>query len=137
MSTDPAAELATFDPDGRVFPDVGVWVQQWLAPSLSLQITGDGRGVVFCAQWWDHDPVVVRLVALWEAWEDAVAAATMSTWWVQHADPHLRALCDGEIGPMRRCSRDRHIRTPSLTTEPVPAGWLDADGSWGPQTPGS
>ena len=125
------AKHAGKEPDTR-FTDVAAWVQQWLAPSLSMHVQGDGRGTVFCPQWWDHDPVVVRLTALWEAWEKASAAKTQSTWWVQHADPHLKALCDGETGPMRRCGEHRHVPTRSLHTIPAPAGWLDQLTNRGP-----
>ncbi|GAB2917880.1 hypothetical protein GCM10027047_14500 [Rhodococcus aerolatus] len=133
MSTDQDDQddqLASLDPQtstkpSTVFPDLGAWVEGQLAPSLSMHITGDGRGRVFCPQWWDHDAVVIRLAALWEAWETAKTSRTMSTWWVQHADPHLKVLCDGETGPMRRCSEHRHVPTRTLLTVPTPAGWLD------------
>jgi hypothetical protein len=145
VSTDPGDQLAAVagrvdlvtgggevQTQTTVFPDVAVWVHQWLAPSLSMHVTGDGRGRVFCPQWWDHDAVVVRLAALWEAWEKAVVDKATSTWWVQHADPHLRAMCDGETGPMRRCTEHRHVPTRTLTVLPVPAGWLDQSASRGP-----
>ena len=129
---DPAADGGAQPTHPTVFGDFATWVHQWLAPSLSMHITGDGRGRVFCPQWWDHDAVTVRLAALWEAWEKAVVDKTTSTWWVQHADPHLRALCDGETGPMRRCSEHHHVPTRTVTVLPVPTGWLDKTTNRGP-----
>ena len=112
-------------PKPPVFTDVAMWVERWLAPSLSIQLTGDGRGLVWCPQWWAHKPVAVRLHHLWLAWEEAKRIDTMSDWWVSHADPHLKELCDGEVGPMRRCSEYRHIPTKGLTVMPAPDGWAE------------
>lgn len=130
-STLPAGDPPQVDaPDGKkgpppVFTDVASWVQGWLAPTVSFQITGDGRGLVWCRQWWLHKPVAVRLQHLWLAWEQARRSDTMSEWWVSHADPHLRELCDGETGPMRRCSEHRHVPTRSLLVTPAPDGWAE------------
>lgn len=121
---DNAADTSETD-EGNAFPDVEEWVRRWLAPALAPQLTGDGRGLVFCPQWWAHKPVTIRLHALWTAWEQARRTQTLSTWWVSHADPHLRVLCDGENGPMRYCASDRHIPTPSLAVIAAPAEWLD------------
>ncbi|NKW34504.1 DUF4913 domain-containing protein [Rhodococcus hoagii] len=57
---------------------------------------------VWDAHWWRHSEVVARLTALWWAFEDARAArcdrAAMSGWWVDHCEPHLKVLLDGESG---------------------------------------
>jgi hypothetical protein len=107
------------------FVDVEEWVRLWLAPALAPHLTGDGRGLVFCERWWAHNPVVIRVHALWQAWEQARRAGTMSTWWVSHADPNLRAVCDGETGPMRHCGPGHHIPTRTLVVVAAPAGWQE------------
>ena len=109
------------------FTDTEDWVSRWLAPALAFKLTGDGRGLVFCERWWAHRPVAVRFNALWEAWEQARRAGTMSTWWISHADPTLRAVCDGETGPMRHCDNGHHHPTAIITVVRAPEGWADLD----------
>ncbi|MET8751684.1 DUF4913 domain-containing protein [Streptomyces sp. NPDC004667] len=43
---------------------------------------------------------------LWLAWERLRLESMlgMTTWWVQHADPHLRILMDPARGPFAGCS---------------------------------
>ncbi|MFE2267672.1 DUF4913 domain-containing protein [Streptomyces lavendulae] len=36
----------------------------------------------------------------------------MTTWWVQHADPHLRILMDPKQGPFADCSPEGHTQSP-------------------------
>lgn len=103
------------------------WVEQWFAPCVAVRLTGDGRGLTWCARWWAHDAVAVRLHALWMAWEAARRdsdTAAMSSWWTRHADPHLRVILDGETGPMWQCSPTQHHPVPALPTLPTPTGWL-------------
>jgi hypothetical protein len=78
--------------------------------------------------------VVVRLNALWSAWEAAKASddgAAMSGWWVHHADPQLRTMLDAEHGPMYQCTREVHVATPPMRKKLVrpPAGWFDDPGA--------
>ncbi len=103
------------------------WVEQWFAPCVAVRLTGDGRGLTWCAQWWAHDAVAVRLHALWMAWEAARSdsdTAAMSGWWTRHADPHLRNILDGETGPLWQCSPTHHHPLAALPTLPTPAGWF-------------
>ncbi len=109
------------------YGDVGEFVTQWLAPVLAAKLTGEGRGKTWCAQWWRHREAGVRLHALWRGWEAARRSdddTAMSAWWVYHADAHLRALCDGENGPMWRCTPTEHRQVAAFPTVPVPAGWF-------------
>ncbi|MBJ8342894.1 DUF4913 domain-containing protein [Antrihabitans sp. YC3-6] len=126
----PASEKVEKEPEPDVFADVGEFVEHWLAPVLAGKLLGGGRGRTWCRQWWRHREVSVRLHALWRGWEGARRSEeplAMSSWWVQHTDPHLRALCDGEAGPMWRCTPEAHVDIPAYPTIPVPAGWFDAD----------
>jgi hypothetical protein len=59
--------------------------------------------------------------AIWRAWEHLrlEPALGVSTWWLNHADPHMRALMDKE-GPFKKCAYDGHKppRTPGLAALP-------------------
>lgn len=111
------------------FRNVGDFVDHWLLPTLTgkLAAAGGSGSRVWCAQWWRHLPVAIRLTALWRSWEAARASGApdaMSPWWLHHADPHLRMLCDGDNGPMYRCG-SRHHDLPPYPSTPVPPGWFD------------
>jgi len=113
-------ELATTEDTTSTdaYPHVEKWVQEWFAPVVAVRLAaGDtGRGLTWCAPWWAHPGVAARLHALWQAWEAARQsrdAAAMSSWWTSHADHHLRALLDGEHGPMWRCSPTQHRPSPT------------------------
>lgn len=126
-ATEVAAESPATEKAVDIYGDVGQWVQGWFAPSMAGKVTGEGMGVAWCPQWWRHEAVAVRLHALWQAWEVACRdpdEAALSGWWVGHADPHLRALTNGENGPMGRCTTERHRPTASWPSVPAPAGWF-------------
>ena len=60
----------------------------------------DGRTRCWAAEWWRYDEAVIRLEALWRAWEHLRQdpALGMSVWWRDHADHHMPALMDPD-GP--------------------------------------
>ena len=104
------------------FTNCADWVTQWLCPNLEREIK---RTFEWCPQWWDHPEAVQRIEALWRAWEffRYADATGMSTWWTDHADPHLAVLCNPDIGPFGHChtTHGRDI-SPLRTTEP-PDDW--------------
>ena len=110
----------------EVFDSFVEWVEVWLAPTITRKLVGRGRGLTWCGQWWRHREAVLRLQATWRAWEAAIAegGVAVSAWWVQILDPNLRALLDGEHGPMYRCAGSAHTEAPGLDTAPVPAHWF-------------
>lgn len=66
---------------------------------------------VWCPEWWRHPEAIARLAALWRAFEylSTDPGLGMSTWWLGHADPHLRSLMDPEFGPFAVCDpREGH-----------------------------
>lgn len=108
------------------YSDVGQWVTRWLGNVLEARRVG-GCGHVICPQWWEHPVVVLRLYALWRAWEQAARRDDMSTWWVYHYDTHARVLFDAASGPMYAC-RDGHraaaYRPPHMVADSwTPPGW--------------
>lgn len=60
--------------------------------------------------WADHPGVVLRLTALWHAYESfrREPGAGFSRWILEHLDPHLEALLNVD-GPFAGCSESRHV----------------------------
>jgi Domain of unknown function (DUF4913) len=108
---------------------LAAWVEQIFAPMIERRVDL-GRGRTWCARWWDHPEAAVRLDALRLAWYELTApdqaggdpGAGYSAWWINHVDPHLITLLDGDTGPMSGCRPDRHSASPVpvLRTEPAP-----------------
>lgn len=124
-------ESASDAADANAYLDVGDWVQEWCAPTIAVRLSGGdtGRGLTWCAQWWTHQGVAIRLQALWQAWETARRSqdtAAMSTRWTNHADPHLRTLLARQHGPQWRCSSTQHHPIPHLPVMPSPPGWFNS-----------
>ncbi|MEV7562287.1 DUF4913 domain-containing protein [Streptomyces sp. NPDC089795] len=108
-------ELAEF-----YFADVFIFVTDYLAAMIRRPL--DGTSATWCPSWWEHPEAGARLSALWLAWEHLRhdAALGMTTWWIQHADPHLKVLMDPRQGPFAACSPEGHAREPlgPLPVEP-------------------
>jgi len=61
----------------------------------------------WCPEWWRHDEAVLRLFALWRAYEALRRddqGLGLSQWWLQHADPHMRVLMAVD-GPFELCKK--------------------------------
>lgn len=56
----------------------------------------NGRQRVWAANWWRYEEAIIRLEALWRAWEHLRldGATGMSVWWRDHADHHMPMLMD-------------------------------------------
>lgn len=110
-------------------PKMGLleWVEKVFAPMIQRRVDL-GRGRTWCACWWAHPEVAVRLDALRLAWYELTAPAEpggdpgagTSAWWVNHVDPTLMTILDGDTGPMSGCRPDQHSASPvpPLKTEP-------------------
>jgi len=102
------------------------YVTGFLCPIIARRQVGQGRGYVWCPEWWRHGEAVARLMALWEAWEFARldGGPAMSTWWTVHCDGQMAVLMDAENGPFHLCRPDHHTGTPApLQCDPAPPGW--------------
>jgi len=105
------------------------WVEEVFAPMIQRRVDL-GRGQAWCARWWAHPEVAVRLDALRLAWYELSApaepggdpGASYSSWFVNHVDPTLHTLLNGDTGPMSGCRPDRHSDSPvpPLATERPP-----------------
>lgn len=74
----------------------------------------EGAIFAWCPEWYKHPEALIRMEAIWRAWEHLrlEPALGVSTWWLNHADPHMRILMDKE-GPFKKCAYDGH-------TTPIP-----------------
>jgi hypothetical protein len=68
-------------------------------------------GARWCAHWAEHPEAVLRLTAVWRAYEELSAAggAGLGTWLRDHADPQLARLT-ADDGPFGRCATGERIR---------------------------
>jgi hypothetical protein len=119
------------EPGADLPPKMGLleWVEEVFTPMIQRRVDL-GRGQTWCARWWEHPEVAVRLNALRLAWYELSApaepggdpGAAYSSWFVNHVDPTLMTLLNGDTGPMSGCRPDRHSDTPvpSLRTERPP-----------------
>lgn len=82
----------------------------------------------WCKQWWNHESVMMRLTALWQAYEVAYAegGGAVSTWMLDHADRHFdRIMAEG--GPLSECRSDHGNNMTRYPVDPLPEGLnLDA-----------
>ncbi|WP_367645922.1 DUF4913 domain-containing protein [Paenarthrobacter ureafaciens] len=78
------------------YGSVDEFVREYLRKVYRRVINGRGTGAVWAARWWEYDEAVIRLEALWRAWEHLRqdASTGMSVWWRDHADHHMRVLMD-------------------------------------------
>ena len=101
-----------------------LWFDGWFRHAIAGRFDNEHR---WCAQWWRHNPVVLRVEELWKAWESARLTddpAALSSWWIGHADPTWRAIT-AEAGPLHLCNPREHTAGSPLAVTPVPPGWFD------------
>ncbi|UGQ11391.1 DUF4913 domain-containing protein [Yinghuangia sp. ASG 101] len=100
------------------FRSVDEFVTDYLAQVVRRRLN---RSVaVWCPSWWRHPEALVRLAALWRAFESLRLDNDfgISLWWLNHADPHLAALMDPERGPFAACDPRNGHNDSAL--EPLP-----------------
>jgi hypothetical protein len=87
-------------------------VESFVTDHLAVLIQRKLEGTItWCPQWQEHPEAVDRLTALWTAWE-AMRHSPIghSSWWLDHADPHLTVLMDANHGPFVHCSPEKGHR---------------------------
>ncbi|MBG6181852.1 DUF4913 domain-containing protein [Arthrobacter sp. CAN_A1] len=79
-----------------------------LSPSYVREVNG-GSEFVWCPQWYKHVEALSRVETVWRSWEHLrlEGALGLSTWWLNHADPHMRVLM-APNGPFKKCIYDGH-----------------------------
>jgi len=92
-----------------------------LAQSYVREVN-EGAAFAWCPEWYKHPEALIRMESIWRAWEHLrlEPARGISTWWLNHADPHMRILMDKE-GPFKKCAYDGLASSPTIcTTSPAP-----------------
>ncbi|WP_330766996.1 DUF4913 domain-containing protein [Rhodococcus sp. M8-35] len=111
------------------FKNVIEFVEGYFVPVIRRRISDNDGGLSWDPRWWAYPEVVARLTALYQAWEEARASdsmSAMSAWWIQHLEPHLRIILDGDTGPMANAKADRSFMGwPAMPADPVPANVLE------------
>ncbi|BDZ44019.1 hypothetical protein GCM10025865_33610 (plasmid) [Paraoerskovia sediminicola] len=99
------------------FGSVDEFVREHLRHVYKRRI--DGRHRCWAGQWWAYDEAVIRLEALWRAWEHLRQdpATGMSVWWRDHADHHMGVLMDPD-GPFAAATEG--AENTSRKGEPLP-----------------
>ncbi|GGX36585.1 DUF4913 domain-containing protein [Streptomyces chryseus] len=127
------------EPPPLYYKTLEEFVIDFLGPVIRRQISNTTQ--LWCPKWWLHPEALSRLAALWRAWEHLrnEPALGMSTWWLHHADPHMRALMHPDLGPFAMCSPEKGhsaFAFPALPTAPAdPAMWLSPAFSAAPADP--
>lgn len=80
----------------------------------------------WCDQWWEHPEAVLRLEAVWDAFEALrlEPGTGVSVWTRDHLDYHMRVLTTRETSPFYRCdlTKQRHHTPEAWPTANAPAG---------------
>lgn len=94
------------DAPAPVYETADEWVQAFFLPTFVRPI---GGAIRWCATWDRHSEALLRLEAMWRAWEvlRLDGGLGMSTWLLHHLDPGLAALTS-RTGPFAQCTPDRH-----------------------------
>lgn len=104
MTETQAPQDAPQEQKTTIYSGVVEFVENYLSVVYRRQVS-DLSDTVWCPQWWKHTEAIVRLDALWRAWEHLRqdGATGMSVWLLDHADPHMKVLLDPR-GPFKYCS---------------------------------
>lgn len=103
------------------YPSVEVFFREKFRYSYQRAV-GPQAEFRWAATWWEHAEAISRLEAVWRSWEHLRQdpALGMSTWWLNHADPHMHALLSPN-GPFGR-SEDMADLTDPLPHAAAPRG---------------
>lgn len=121
---EPEAAPEEETPPELVYGSVDEFVREYLR-HIYRRATSELR--VWAARWWEYDEAVIRLEALWRAWEHLrlEPSTGMSVWWRDHADHHMAVLMDPE-GPFAAADHydtaNEAGKSAPLPYEPPPVG---------------
>jgi len=125
VHSDPPTSDLSFTPEGLEtrYEDLTSWVTYQFNPVYRRSLGGEYR---WCAQWWRHAEAIVRLSALWHAWETMrlQGGTGMSLWFRDHLDHQLPILM-GPRGPFYQCSETEHFEPHRAKLTPPLDGWFD------------
>lgn len=121
------AEPADYDTGPELyFESVDEFVREMIVPVFRRKV-GDRSPSHWSAEWWRHPEAVIRLEALWRAWEHLRLdpATGMSVWLRDHADHHLTILFS-DYGPFGK-SQDSTEHGDPLPYAPPPTGLFPSE----------
>lgn len=105
------------------YSNVDEFVREFVCPTFRRNVGVEGRAEFrWRAAWWESAEAIIRLEAMWRAWEHLRldAATGASVWLRDHADPHLAVLMS-PTGPWAD-SQDTASPADPLPYEAPPAG---------------
>lgn len=104
----PAPDHAHDEPAELLYTNPLDFFTNVLGPSYVREVNG-GSEFVWCPQWYKHVEALSRIETVWRAWEHlrGEGALGLSTWWLNHADPHMRVLM-APNGPFKKCIYEGH-----------------------------
>lgn len=108
-------------PPPLYYGSVDEFVREMIVPVFRRKI-GDRSDFRWDADWWRHPEALIRLEALWRAWEHLRLdpATGMSVWLRDHLDHHLPILLSQE-GPFGK-AKDTSEHGDPLPYNPPPEG---------------
>lgn len=117
------------------FGSLDEFVREMIVPVFRRRV-GERDGRHWAADWWNYHEAVLRLDALWHAWEHLRLDPTtgMSVWLRDHLDHHLPILMS-EAGPFGR-SKDHNDHGEPLPYAAPPAGLYSDEAQAGPDFSG-
>lgn len=107
------------EPRKTYYANLDDFVRLYLREAYARPINGRTR--VLAAEWWNYPEAVIRLDALWRAWEHLRLDPTtgMSVWYRDHADHHMTVLMDPDGPSFRQIPRWRRISPVEATARPI------------------
>lgn len=113
-------------PPRLYYATVDDFVREFLCPTFRRPV-GPGSPLRWSARWWESAEAIIRLDAIWRAWETLRldAGTGLSVWLKDHADYHL-AILMSPTGPFRNSEDSAKITEP-LPYEAPPAGLFRAE----------
>lgn len=105
------------EPPTLAFPSLPEFVTDFFV-TVAVRHTQPGKGQ-WCSRWWDHEEAVLRLEALWDAFEALrlEPGTGMAVWIRDYLDPAVGALTNDETSPFRECDDKRGVH---VVTDPWP-----------------
>jgi hypothetical protein len=114
LSQDEKATAPPPSASGPEPPDLAM-LHTWVDTHIAIMVrktttTGEGGGIRWCRQWWEHPDAVTRFTALYLAFTQLSAEKSpiwLSVYLRDHVDPHLATLTS-PYGPFHACTPRKH-----------------------------
>lgn len=112
--------------DGETSPGLAFTSLPSFVEDFLLQVCLQHPVEKWCSKWWDHEEAVLRLEALWDAFEAMRTdpGTGTATWIRDFLDPTIASLTSEVTSPFRQCDprRGAHAVAPRLAAIAPPSG---------------